>query len=212
KVAVRVMVGQSLIKQGVIKEIIPPYFSVKAVVLPFSKFPTVDPILGPEMHSTGEVMGIGRTFAEAFAKAMFCCSFTIKKFGRVLLSVRKNDKTKIINLAVKLIEHGFKLDATHGTAIMLGEAGITPRLVNKVHEGHPHIQDRIKNGEYSYILNTIEGRRSIEDSKVIRCSALQYKVNYDTTINSSFAALISFNADPMEWIISIQEMHKMIRY
>ncbi|MGP1930273.1 MAG: carbamoyl-phosphate synthase large subunit [Arsenophonus sp. ET-YP4-MAG3] len=212
KVAVRVMVGQSLIKQGITKEIIPPFFSVKSIVLPFSKFPNVDPILGPEMHSTGEVMGIGRTFSEAFAKSMFCCSSTIKKFGRVLLSVKKNDKTKIINLAMKLIEYGFKLDATHDTAIMLSEAGINSRLVNKVHEGYPHIQDRIKNGEYSYILNTTEGRRSIEDSKIIRCSALQYKVNCDTNINSGFAVLISFNVDPMEWIISIQEIHKMIRY
>ncbi|HGJ5873210.1 MAG TPA: carbamoyl-phosphate synthase large subunit [Arsenophonus apicola] len=210
KVAARVMVGQSLAKQGITKEIIPPYYSVKEVVLPFNKFPGVDPILGPEMRSTGEVMGIGRTFAEAFAKAMFGCSSTMKKSGRALLSVRENDKAKIVDLAAKLIEHGFDLDATHGTAIVLGEAGINPRLVNKVHEGRPHIQDRIKNGEYSYIVNTTAGRRAIEDSKLIRRSALQYKVNYDTTINGGFATAISLNADPTERVISVQEMHKMI--
>lgn len=212
KVAARVMVGQSLAKQGVTKEIIPPYYSVKEVVLPFNKFPGVDPILGPEMRSTGEVMGIGRTFAEAFAKAMFGCSSTMKKSGRALLSVRENDKVKVVDLAAKLIAHGFELDATHGTAIVLGEGGINPRLVNKVHEGRPHIQDRIKNGEYSYIVNTTEGRRAIEDSKLIRRSALQYKVNYDTTINGGFATAISLNADPTERVISVQEMHKMIQH
>ena len=212
KVAARVMVGQSLAKQGVTKGIIPPYYSVKEVVLPFNKFPGVDPILGPEMRSTGEVMGIGRTFAEAFAKAMFGCSSTIKKSGRALLSVRENDKAKVVDLAVKLIEHGFELDATHGTAIVLGEAGINPRLVNKVHEGRPHIQDRIKNGEYSYIVNTTAGRQAIEDSKLIRRSALQYKVNYDTTINGGFATAISLNADPTDQVISLQEMHEMIRH
>ncbi len=211
KVAARVMVGESLIKQGITKEIIPDFFSVKGVVLPFTKFPSVDPILGPEMHSTGEVMGIGRTFAEAFAKVMFSCSSTIKKFGRVLLSVKENDKIKVIDLAAKLIEHGFKLDATHGTAIVLGKAGINFRLVNKLHEGHPHVQDRIKNGEYSYIVNTTEGRRAIEDSKIIRRSALQYKVNYDTTISGGFATLNSLNEDPIERVISIQEIHKMIQ-
>ncbi|MDT9587665.1 MAG: carbamoyl-phosphate synthase large subunit [Candidatus Arsenophonus melophagi] len=212
KVAARVMVGQSLAQQGITKEIIPPYYSVKEVVLPFNKFPGVDPILGPEMRSTGEVMGIGRTFSEAFAKAMFGSSTTMKKTGRALLSVRESDKTKIAALATKLMEHGFELDATHGTAIVLGEAGINPRLVNKVHEGRPHIQDRIKNGEYSYIVNTTSGRRAIEDSKLIRRSALQYKVNYDTTINGGFATAISLHADPTEKVISLQEMHKMISY
>ncbi|MEQ4794980.1 carbamoyl phosphate synthase large subunit, partial [Klebsiella variicola subsp. variicola] len=157
KVAARVMIGQSLEEQGITKEVIPPYYSVKEVVLPFNKFAGVDPILGPEMRSTGEVMGVGATFAQAFAKAMLGSSSTMKKKGRALLSVREGDKKRVVDLATKLLKSGFELDATHGTAIVLGEAGINPRLVNKVHEGRPHIEDRIKNGEYDYIVNTTSG-------------------------------------------------------
>ncbi|MEM8028144.1 carbamoyl-phosphate synthase large subunit, partial [Morganella morganii] len=211
KVAARVMAGQTLAQQGVTKEVIPPYYSVKEVVLPFNKFPGVDPILGPEMRSTGEVMGVGRTFAEAFAKAMLGSSSSLKKKGRALLSVREGDKARVVDLAAKLLKQGFELDATHGTAIVLGEAGINPRLVNKVHEGRPHIQDRIKNGEYDYIVNTTAGRQAIEDSKVIRRSALQYKVHYDTTMNGGFATTLSLNMDPTERVISVQEMHSLIK-
>ncbi len=164
KVAARVMAGKTLAEQGVTKEVIPPYYSVKEVVLPFNKFQGVDPILGPEMRSTGEVMGVGRTFAEAFAKAMLGAQSNMKKTGRALLSVREGDKKRIVDLAAKLQKFGFELDATHGTAVVLGEAGINPRLVNKVHEGRPHIQDRLKNGEYAYIVNTTAGRQAIEDS------------------------------------------------
>lgn len=210
KVAARVMIGQSLEKQGVTKEIIPPYYSVKEVVLPFNKFSGVDPILGPEMRSTGEVMGVGKTFAEAFAKAMLGSSSTMKKKGRALISVREGDKKRVVDLASKLLKHGFELDATHGTAIVLGEAGINPRLVNKVHEGRPHIQDRIKNGEYDYIVNTTAGRQAIEDSKLIRRSALQYKVHYDTTMNGGFATTLSLSASPTADVISVQEMHEKI--
>ncbi|CUX97324.1 carbamoyl-phosphate synthase large subunit [Candidatus Hoaglandella endobia] len=210
KVAARVMVGKSLAKQGVIREIIPPYYSVKEVVLPFNKFHGVDPILGPEMRSTGEVMGVGRTFSEAFAKAMLGSQSCMKKSGRALLSVREGDKDRVVDLATKLLKHGFELDATHGTAVILGEAGINPRLVNKVHEGRPHIQDRIKNGEYSYIVNTTAGRQAIEDSKLIRRSALQYKVHYDTTLNGGFATTMSLNADVTAQVISLQEMHAQI--
>lgn len=210
KVAARVMIGQSLEKQGVTKEVIPPYYSVKEVVLPFNKFSGVDPILGPEMRSTGEVMGVGKTFVEAFAKAMLGSSSTMKKKGRALISVREGDKKRVVDLASKLLKHGFELDATHGTAIVLGEAGINPRLVNKVHEGRPHIQDRIKNGEYDYIVNTTAGRQAIEDSKLIRRSALQYKVHYDTTINGGFATTLSLSASPTSDVISVQEMHEKI--
>lgn len=204
KVAARVMVGKSLVQQGVTRDVIPPYYSVKEVVLPFNKFPGVDPILGPEMRSTGEVMGVGRTFAEAFAKAMLGSQSRMKKSGRALLSVREGDKDRVVDLAAKLLKHGFELDATHGTAVILGEAGINPRLVNKVHEGRPHIQDRIKNGEYSYIVNTTAGRQAIEDSKLIRRSALQYKVHYDTTLNGGFATAMSLNADATAQVISVQ--------
>ncbi len=210
KVAARVMIGQSLEEQGVTKEVIPPYYSVKEVVLPFNKFAGVDPILGPEMRSTGEVMGVGTTFAQAFAKAMLGSSSTMKKKGRALLSVRAGDKKRVVDLATKLLKSGFELDATHGTAIVLGEAGINPRLVNKVHEGRPHIEDRIKNGEYDYIVNTTSGRQAIEDSKIIRRSALRYKVHYDTTLNGGFATTLSLTADPTESVISVQEMHKKI--
>ena len=210
KVAARVMAGQTLTQQGVTKEIIPPYYSVKEVVLPFNKFPGVDPLLGPEMRSTGEVMGVGRTFAEAFAKAQLGSSSTMRKSGRALLSVREGDKERVVDLAAKLLKQGFELDATHGTAIVLGEAGINPRLVNKVHEGRPHIQDRIKNGEYTYIINTTAGRQAIEDSKLIRRSALQYKVHYDTTLNGGFATAMALNADATEKVISVQEMHAQI--
>ncbi|MBN3188157.1 carbamoyl-phosphate synthase large subunit, partial [Pectobacterium brasiliense] len=211
KVAARVMAGKTLAEQGITKEIIPPYYSVKEVVLPFNKFPGVDPILGPEMRSTGEVMGVGRTFAEAFAKAMLGSNSHMKKTGRALLSVREGDKARVVDLAAKLLKYGFELDATHGTAIELGEAGINPRLVNKVHEGRPHIQDRIKNGEYTYIVNTTAGRQAIEDSKLIRRSALQYKVHYDTTLNGGFATAMSLTADPTEKVTSVQEMHAMIK-
>lgn len=211
KVAARVMIGQSLEQQGVTKEVIPPYYSVKEVVLPFNKFSGVDPILGPEMRSTGEVMGGGATFAQAFAKAMLGSNSTMKKKGRALLSVREGDKKRVVDLATKLLKNGFELDATHGTAIVLGEAGINPRLVNKVHEGRPHIQDRIKNGEYDYIVNTTAGRQAIEDSKLIRRSALQYKVHYDTTLNGGFATTLSLSADPTIDVISVQEMHAKIK-
>lgn len=210
KVAARVMIGQSLEEQGITKEVIPPYYSVKEVVLPFNKFAGVDPILGPEMRSTGEVMGVGTTFAQAFAKAMLGSSSTMKKKGRALLSVREGDKKRVVDLATKLLKSGFELDATHGTAIVLGEAGINPRLVNKVHEGRPHIEDRIKNGEYDYIVNTTSGRQAIEDSKIIRRSALRYKVHYDTTLNGGFATTLSLTADPTASVISVQEMHKKI--
>ncbi|MBI6510841.1 carbamoyl-phosphate synthase large subunit [Proteus sp. PR00174] len=210
KVAARVMIGQSLEEQGITKEVIPPYYSVKEVVLPFNKFAGVDPILGPEMRSTGEVMGVGATFAQAFAKAMLGSSSTMKKKGRALLSVREGDKKRVVDLATKLLKSGFELDATHGTAIVLGESGINPRLVNKVHEGRPHIEDRIKNGEYDYIVNTTSGRQAIEDSKIIRRSALRYKVHYDTTLNGGFATTLSLTADPTASVISVQEMHKKI--
>jgi len=210
KVAARVMAGKTLAAQGVTKEIIPPYYSVKEVVLPFNKFQGVDPILGPEMRSTGEVMGVGRTFAEAFCKAMLGAQSNMKKTGRALLSVREGDKKRIAELARRLQAYGFELDATAGTAAVLKAAGIDVRQVNKVHEGRPHIQDRLKNGEYAYIVNTTAGRQAIEDSKLIRRSALQYKVHYDTTLNGGFATVTSLNSSATDQVISVQEMHAQI--
>lgn len=210
KVGARVMVGKSLMDQGITREVIPPYYSVKEVVMPFNKFPGVDPILGLEMRSTGEVMGVGRTFAEACAKAMLGRQSRMKKSGRVLLSVHEGDKERVVHLANKLLKHGLHLDATHGTALILGEAGLHPRLVNKVYEGRPHVQDRIKNGEYIYMINTTIGRQAIEDSKFIRRSALQYNVHYDTTLNGGFATAMSLNADATDQVMSVQEMHSQI--
>ncbi|ANZ22374.1 carbamoyl phosphate synthase large subunit [Buchnera aphidicola (Diuraphis noxia)] len=210
KISVRVMYGKTLLEQGFTKEIIPPYFSVKEAILPFDKFQGVDPILGPEMRSTGEVMGIGKNFSEAFSKAMIGAHTNMKKTGRVLLSVRDNDKNNIINLAVKLKKLGFEIDATKGTSMILKKSGIQSRLVNKVHEGRPHIQDRLKNREYSYIVNTTSSQQGIKDAKLICSSALQYNVHYDTTINGAFATVIALNENPIKNFMSLQEMHKKI--
>ena len=210
KIAARVMAGQSLAQQGFTKEIIPPFYSVKEVVLPFNKFPGVDPLLGPEMRSTGEVMGVGDTFAEAYAKAQLGASSAIPRSGRVLLSVRNGDKQRVVDLASKLIEAGFELDATHGTAVILGEASINPRLVNKVHEGRPHILDRIKSGEYTYIVNTAEGRQAIQDSKQLRRGALQHKVSYTTTLNAAFACCMAMPVDETANVSSVQELHARV--
>ncbi|OOE92202.1 carbamoyl-phosphate synthase large subunit [Salinivibrio sp. AR640] len=210
KIAARVMAGQSLAEQGFVNEVIPPYYSVKEVVLPFNKFPGVDPLLGPEMRSTGEVMGVGDTFAEAVAKADLACGKAYSESGRALLSVRNNDKQRVVDLAAKLLKLGFELDATHGTAVILGEAGINPRLVNKVHEGRPHILDRIKNGEYSYIVNTTEGRQAIEDSKVLRRGALAAKVNYTTTLNAAFATCMALTAADITKVNPVQSLHARV--
>ncbi|MFT8229897.1 MAG: carbamoyl-phosphate synthase large subunit [Enterobacterales bacterium] len=211
KVAARVMVGISLYKQGILKEIIPPYFSVKEVVLPFNKFPNVDPILGPEMRSTGEVMGVGRTFSEAFSKALLSSNVDMKKTGRVLISVRDKDKHGIIKIAHKLIKYGFKLYATYGTYNILKKSGIYSKIIHKMHEGFSHIHEKIKNGYYVYIVNTVTGKKAIEDSKLIRNSALKYRVHYDTTLNGSIATVMSLSSNATENIISLQEMHKKIK-
>ncbi|PPI88634.1 carbamoyl phosphate synthase large subunit [Candidatus Pantoea edessiphila] len=210
KVAALVMVGKTLSEQNFTKEIIPHYYSVKEVVLPFIKFQGSDPILGPEMRSTGEVMGIGRTFEEAFAKAMLSAKDNLEKNGKAFLSVRANDKRRIVDLAIKLQKFGFELDATYGTALILSKAGINVRIVKKMKEGYPNIQNHLNNGEYTYIVNTASGRKSIEDSKIIRNSALKFNVCYNTTINGSFARVMSLNADPLERIISLQELHSQL--
>ncbi|QOL25245.1 carbamoyl-phosphate synthase large subunit [Thalassotalea sp. LPB0316] len=207
KVGARVMAGKTLAEQGITKEVIPPYFSVKEVVIPFNKFHGSDPLVGPEMRSTGEVMGVGNTFEEAYAKANLGAGVTIPKAGRALISVRNSDKERVVELAKQMIELGYELDATHGTAIVLGEANVPVRLVNKVHEGRPHILDRIKNGEYNYIINTTEGRKAIEDSKVLRGGALRYKIAYTTTLNAAFAACQAHAADDRNTVTSIQELH-----
>ncbi|MCX8583808.1 MULTISPECIES: carbamoyl-phosphate synthase large subunit [unclassified Gilliamella] len=208
KIAARVMTGQSLAKQNITKEVIPPYYSVKEVVLPFNKFSGVDPILGPEMRSTGEVMGIGKTFAEAFAKAQLGSLSSMKKSGKALLSVRDQDKTRLLEIAKRLIAHGFSIDATLGTAKALQQAGIPCQMVKKENEGRPNIHDHIKNGEYSYILNTTSGRAAIEASKILRRSAIQYKVHYDTTMNAAYATTSALNYDPAHSVKPLQALYQ----
>ena len=208
KIAARVMTGQSLAKQNITKEVIPPYYSVKEVVLPFNKFSGVDPILGPEMRSTGEVMGIGKTFAEAFAKAQLGSLSSMKKSGKALLSVRDQDKTRLLAIAKRLIAHGFSIDATFGTAKALQQAGIPCQMVKKENEGRPNIHDHIKNGEYSYILNTTSGRAAIEASKILRRSAIQYKVHYDTTMNAAYATTSALDYDPAHSVKPLQALYQ----
>ncbi|MCX8665162.1 MULTISPECIES: carbamoyl-phosphate synthase large subunit [unclassified Gilliamella] len=208
KIAARVMTGQSLAKQNITKEVIPPYYSVKEVVLPFNKFSGVDPILGPEMRSTGEVMGIGNTFAEAFAKAQLGSLSSMKKSGKALLSVRDQDKTRLLAIAKRLIAHGFSIDATFGTAKALQQAGIPCQMVKKENEGRPNIHDHIKNGEYSYILNTTSGRAAIEASKILRRSAIQYKVHYDTTMNAAYATTSALDYDPAHSVKPLQALYQ----
>ena len=208
KIAARVMTGKSLAQQNVTKEVLPPYYSVKEVVLPFNKFSGVDPILGPEMRSTGEVMGIGKTFAEAFAKAQLGSLSNMKKSGKALLSVREQDKSRLLEVAKRLIAHGFTIDATLGTAKLLQQAGISCQIVKKENEGRPNIHDHIKNGEYSYILNTTSGRAAIEASKILRRSAIQYKVHYDTTMNAAYATTAALDYDPADGVIPLQALYQ----
>ncbi|WP_343188749.1 carbamoyl-phosphate synthase large subunit [Buchnera aphidicola (Neophyllaphis varicolor)] len=211
KVAARVMIGKTLKKQNLNNEINLNYYSVKEVVLPFNKFHGVDPILGPEMRSTGEVMGIGKTFSEAFAKTILGSQIKIKTSGRVLLSVQKNDQKQISKLAIKIKKLGFKIDATLDTALILKKSGIKTRVINEIDEGRPNIHDLLKNGEYVYILHTISNNQEIKNSKLICSSALKYKVHYDTTLNGAFATIKALKYIKSNKIYAIQEIHKKIK-
>jgi len=188
KVAARCMAGRSIAEQG-IEEVIPPYFSVKEAVFPFAKFPGVDTILGPEMKSTGEVMGVGETFGEAFVKSQLAAGVRLPRGGRAFVSVRDGDKLAAVAIARDLAELGFTLVATGGTGAVLAAHGVPATVVNKVAEGRPHIVDMIKNGEVSFIVNTVEDTRTaISDSRSIRISALAKRVTYFTTVSGARAA------------------------
>ncbi|MGI9212345.1 MAG: carbamoyl-phosphate synthase large subunit, partial [Methylococcaceae bacterium] len=208
KIAARCMVGKSLEAQGVTKERIPDYFSVKEAVFPFIKFPGVDPLLGPEMKSTGEVMGIGRTFGEAYAKAQRAASVKLARTGTVLISIRESDKSKILGVARDLLAQGFQLVATRGTAKALEQAGIPCTIVNKVYEGRPHIVDMIKNGELQFIINTTEGRKAIADSFTIRRQALQQQVTYTTTLSGAEATCYALRELDAKTVNCLQELHR----
>ncbi|MCC7134827.1 MAG: carbamoyl-phosphate synthase large subunit [Nitrosomonas sp.] len=189
KIAARCMTGRKLIDQGVAREVIPTHFSVKEAVFPFVKFSGVDTILGPEMKSTGEVMGVGKTFAEAFIKSQLAAGVQLPTSGKVLLSVRDNDKAEAILLARQFLALNLSLFATRGTAQAIMEAGLPVIIVNKVTESRPHVVDRIKNGEFSLIINTVMNKRSaIRDSYSIRRAALQAKTTYYTTLAGARAA------------------------
>jgi len=210
KIAARCMVGQTLEDQGFTKEIIPPYFSVKEAVFPFNKFPGIDPILGPEMKSTGEVMGVGSTFAEAYGKAELGASDEIPSKGSAFVSVRERDKDQLPALAKSLVALGFKLIATKGTAKTIKAAGLDVQPVNKVKEGRPHIVDMIKSDKINLIVNTTEGRQAISDSSTIRSSAEQHRVYYTTTMagGSAVCEALRFAGDIK--VRSLQQLHREI--
>ena len=210
KVAARCMAGQSLDSQGVTSEVIPSYYSVKEAVLPFNKFPGIDPILGPEMKSTGEVMGTGDTFAAAFAKAQLGAGDKPPESGLVLMSVRDVDKPGAVEIARRLTARGFTLAATGGTAKALEAAGLTVRTVNKVREGRPHIVDLIKNDEASMIVNTTEGRTAIQDSAPIRASAEQHNVFYTTTLAAAEAVCMALEQEADFTVRRLQDLHESI--
>ena len=210
KVAAKVMVGIRLNEQKVLDIPVPDYFSVKESVFPFSKFPDADPILGPEMKSTGEVMGTGRSFSEAYAKAQLASGVTLPSFGQALLSVRDRDKPAAAKLAGIMIERGFDICATDGTARFLAEKGIKCRRVNKVREGRPHIVDMIKNGEITFIANTTEGKQAIRESHSIRAAAVQKKVTYYTTLAAAIATCLALDHLEGGEVNKLQELHKEV--
>ncbi|MFA7680682.1 MAG: carbamoyl-phosphate synthase large subunit, partial [Pigmentiphaga sp.] len=211
KIGARIMAGRSLDDQGVQTEVVPPYYSVKEAVFPFVKFPGVDTILGPEMKSTGEVMGVGSSFGEAFVKSQLAASVNLPETGTAFVSVKDADKAKMLAVARGLHELGFSLVATRGTAAAIEAVGIPVEVVNKVTEGRPNIVDMIKNGQIALVVNTVEERRNaITDSRAIRTSALASRVTYFTTIAGAWAAV-----EGMQYlregeglrVYSLQELH-----
>ncbi|MBB6521204.1 carbamoyl-phosphate synthase large subunit [Pseudoteredinibacter isoporae] len=210
KVAARCQAGMSLEAQGFTEEIVPDYYSVKEAVFPFNKFPTVDPILGPEMKSTGEVMGVADTFAEAYGKSQMGAGDAIPTSGKVFVSVRDFDKGGVVAVARDLQKLGFELVATRGTAKVLEDAGLTVEQVNKVEEGRPHIVDAIKNDEIAMVVNTTEGKQAIKDSSSIRRSAEQHGVYYTTTLASAEAVAVALEFADEHKVRSVQELHARV--
>ena len=210
RLAARCMVGDSLADQGVRSIPEPGYCSIKEAVFPFTKFPGVDPILGPEMKSTGEVMGIGSGFGEAYNKAVLATNQEIPRSGVVFISVRDKDKPDAVQVARDFAEAGFGLCATEGTASRIRQAGVECTRVNKVAEGHPHIVDMLKNDEIALIVNTTEGRQAIKDSHSIRTTAIQHKVFYTTTIAGANAIIAALKDDHIDSIHCLQELHEIM--
>ncbi|WP_433693866.1 carbamoyl-phosphate synthase large subunit [Herbaspirillum seropedicae] len=211
KIAARCMVGQSLDSQGIKNEVVPPYYSVKEAVFPFVKFPGVDTILGPEMKSTGEVMGVGKTFGEAFVKSQMGAGVKLPKSGKVFLSVKNSDKPRAVQVARDLVALGFSIVATKGTAAAISAAGIPVATVNKVVEGRPHIVDMVKNNEIALVVNTVEEKRNaIADSGAIRTSALAARVTTFTTIAGAEAAVEGMRHLESLDVYDLQGLHKAI--
>jgi len=211
KVGARVMTGRTLVELGITRERVPPYHSVKEAVFPFGKFPDADPILGPEMKSTGEVMGTGRSFGEAYAKAQSASGVVLPTRGVCLISVRERDKPAAVNLARLLIARGFEIVATHGTANALEEAGVQCSRANKVREGRPHIVDMIKNDEISLIVNTTEGKRAIHESNSIRREAVARRVTYYTTLSGAFATCEALDHLQEVEVNRLQDLHMEVQ-
>jgi carbamoyl-phosphate synthase large subunit len=208
KIAARCMAGRSLVEQGTTREVIPAYYSVKEAIFPFLKFQNVDPILGPEMRSTGEVMGVGRSFGAAFARGHDAAGIKTPPKGKVFVSVRDADKDRLLSIAKDITARGFSLVATSGTATYLTSHGVACERINKVLEGRPHIVDLIKNGEIVYIVNTTEGKQAIADSFSIRREALQHRVTYSTTVAGARALVHSLDFHDTGEVHSLQELHK----
>jgi carbamoyl-phosphate synthase large subunit len=215
KVAARCMVGQSLASQGITKEASPPYFSVKEAVFPFVKFPGVDTILGPEMKSTGEVMGVGKSFGEAYIKSQVGAGTKVPRptdaVRKVFLTVKNSDKPRAVEVARQLAALGFLIAGTKGTAAAINAAGIPCESVNKVTEGRPHVVDMIKNNEIALVINTVEERRNaISDSRSIRTSSLLARVDTITTIAGAEAIVEGMKyADNLD-VYSLQELHAQL--
>jgi carbamoyl-phosphate synthase large subunit len=210
KIAARVMVGQTLAQQGVTEERIPAYYSVKEAVFPFVKFPGVDPLLGPEMKSTGEVMGVGKTFGEAFAKSQRAAGVNLNDCGKVLISIRDADKAKAPDIARMLVDKKYEIVATGGTAKFLKEAGIPCEVVYKVNEGRPNTVDMIKNEQIQLIINTTEGTKAISDSFTMRREALQHRVTYYTTMAGARAACYALGELDAGDVNCLQDLHKSL--
>ena len=211
KIAARCMAGQSLDSQGIMDEVIPSYYSVKEAVFPFVKFPGVDTILGPEMKSTGEVMGVGKTFGEAFVKSQMGASVNLPRSGKVFISVKTNDKPRAVKVAADLVAMGFSILATKGTALALSAAGVPVTPVNKKSEGRPHIVDMIKNQEIALVINTVEEKRSaIMDSGAIRVSSLAARVTTFTTIAGAEAAVQGMHHLDDMHVYDLQGLHKSL--
>jgi len=213
KIAARCMAGRTLASQPEVRgEIIPPYFSVKEAVFPFNKFPGVDPILGPEMRSTGEVMGVGMTFGEAMLKSQLGAGSRLPSLGNAVLTVKDADKARAVSVAKDLHQLGFGLVATKGTAAAIQAAGVPVRLANKVKEGRPHIADMVKAGEIQLVFTTVdETRTAIADSRHIRTAALAQRVTYYTTMAGCEAATEALKHQGAVSVRSLQEMHAELR-